>query len=158
MSFIVLVLVQVLVLNHIHLFDCATPLIYVYLAIPMRRDYPRWGVLLWCFSIGLCIDIFSNTPGVAAASMTLIGLLQPYLLSMFILRDSPDDLLPTYKTLGVTKYIFYVLMIVIVYCLAFFTIEVFNFYNSLQWAECVGGSIIVTSILILALENLVKRR
>ena len=32
--FVVLLLVQGLVLNHIHLFDCATPLIYIILVLP----------------------------------------------------------------------------------------------------------------------------
>lgn len=42
--------------------------------------------------MGLCIDVFANTPGVAAASMTFIGLLQPYLFELFVPRDSADDL------------------------------------------------------------------
>ena len=45
--FIVLLLVQVLVLNHIHLFGYATPLLYVYFAMPIRRHQPRWLTLLW---------------------------------------------------------------------------------------------------------------
>lgn len=77
--FVVLVLVQGLVFNHIHLFNCATPLLYIIMVLHFRRNHPRWAVLLWCFMMGLCIDVFANTPGVATASMTLVGLLQPYL-------------------------------------------------------------------------------
>lgn len=72
--FLGLLLVQVLVLNHVHLFGYGTPLPYIYFAISFRRGYPKWGVLVWSFLLGLCIDMFSNTPGVAAASMTLAGL------------------------------------------------------------------------------------
>ncbi|HEY9550935.1 MAG TPA: rod shape-determining protein MreD, partial [Prevotella sp.] len=102
--FVVLLLVQVLVLNRIHLFNCATPMLYVYFMLLFRRNYPRWGILLWGFCIGLCVDIFSNMPGVAAASMTFIGLIQPYLLALFIQRDSPDDLQPSINTLGLAKF------------------------------------------------------
>ena len=77
-AFVVLLLVQALVLNRIHLFNCATPLLYVYVAMLFRRNFPRWAILVSCFTMGLCVDIFSNTPGVAAGAMTLIGLLQPY--------------------------------------------------------------------------------
>lgn len=77
--FVVLVLVQGLVFNHIHLFNCATPLLYIFMVLHFRRNHPRWSVMLWSFMMGLCIDVFANTPGVAAASMTFIGLLQPYL-------------------------------------------------------------------------------
>ncbi len=78
--FIVLCLVQGLVLNHINLLGCATPLLYVYMALTFPRGYPRWAELLWCFFLGLSVDTFTNTPGVAAASMTLVGVLQPYIL------------------------------------------------------------------------------
>ena len=151
--FIILVLVQALVLNHIHLFDCATPLLYIYFVLPTRRNQSRWVTLLWCFALGICIDMFSNTPGVAAASMTFIGLLQPYLLSLFIQRDSPDDLRPSFKVLGAVKYPFYTIFIVLIYCLLFFTLEAFNFYNWLQWIECVGGSAVLTILLILTIDN-----
>ena len=92
--FVVLVLVQGLVFNHIHLFNCATPLLYILMVLHFRRNHPRWSVMLWSFMMGLCIDVFANTPGVAAASMTFIGLLQPYLFELFVPRDSADDLEP----------------------------------------------------------------
>ena len=81
MFFIAVVLVQVLVCNNIHLFDYAMPMIYVYFLMMFRRDYPRWGILLWCFALGITLDAFSNTPGVASASATLIGLLQPFIFA-----------------------------------------------------------------------------
>lgn len=155
--FVVLLLVQALVLNYVHLFDCATPLLYVYFVLPTRRDQPQWATLLWCFFMGLCVDTFSNTPGVSAASMTLVGLLQPYLLRLFIQQDSPEDLRPSMKVLGPVKYSFYTLIIVAVYCLAFFTLEAFNFFNWLQWLACVGGSMAVTMLLILVIDNFRKK-
>ena len=99
LTFIILCLVQVLVLNHINILGCATPLLYVYFIMQFRRGFPKWAVLTWSFAIGLCTDVFSNTPGVGAASSTLLGLLQPYLLSLFTQRDSPDDMKPTMKEL-----------------------------------------------------------
>ncbi len=93
-TFVVLVLVQGLVFNHIHLFNCATPLLYIIMVLHFRRNHPKWAVLLWCFMMGLCVDVFANTPGVAAASMTAVGLLQPYLFELFVPHDSADDLEP----------------------------------------------------------------
>ena len=51
--FVVLCLVQVLILNHIHLFDIAIPLLYVYFTITFRRGIPKWIILLWSFALGL---------------------------------------------------------------------------------------------------------
>ena len=40
---IVFALAQGLVLGNIHLFNCATPLLYVYFALLFPRNYPRWA-------------------------------------------------------------------------------------------------------------------
>lgn len=151
--FLLFCLVQALVFNHIHLLGCATPLLYVMFVLLFRRNYPKWGILLWSFALGLSIDTLSNTPGVSAASLTLLGALQPYVLEAFIPRDCVDDLLPGMRTLGVAKYIYYVIIMAFVYSLAFFSLEMFNFFNWQHWAECIGGSWILTVLLILAIEN-----
>lgn len=155
--FVVLLLVQVLVLNHIHLFGYATPMIYVYFIITFARNYPKWGILVWSFCLGLCVDVFSNTPGVAALSMTTTAVLQPYLLDLFMQRDSETDLLPSFSTLGVSRYVYYVLLMTVIYCLLFFTVETFTFFNCLQWALSVSGSTVLSVILILVVDNLRKR-
>ena len=154
--FVVLVLVQGLVFNHIHLFNCATPLLYIIMVLHFRRNHPRWAVLLWCFMMGLCIDVFANTPGVAAASMTLVGLLQPYLFELFVPRDSADDLEPSVRTIGMVSYFLYVLIIVLVYNLLFFTLETFNFFNWMQWLMCIGGSTVITMVMVMAIEGFRK--
>ena len=156
--FFVLCLAQVLVLNNIHLFGYATPLLYVYFPLTLRRGTPRWAVLLWCFAMGLAVDIFSSTPGVASASMTLVGLIQPYVLTLFAPRDSADDLRPSPITLGVSKYVNYIIIIVLLYTLTFFSLEAFNLYNWTQWALCTASSAVLTIVLILVIENIRRKR
>jgi len=156
-AFILLVAVQGLVLNHIHLLGVATPLLYVYFVMKFRRHHPRWSILLWSFFMGLCIDIFSNTPGVAAASMTLLAFVQPYIVELFVSHDSDDDLLPSMAEMGVPKFVYYTLIMVVLYTLVFFSLEAFNFSNPLQWLLRIGSSTLLTVILILAIENLNRR-
>lgn len=155
--FIILVLVQVLVFNHIHLFGYATPLLYVYFDLPARRGFSKWALLLWAFLLGICVDIFSNTPGLASASMTLIALIQPYLLELFVPRDSPEDLKPSFASLGAAKYMFYTFILVFIYCIVFFLLEIFSFFNWMQWLFSAGGSMLITLVLVWVIENLVKR-
>lgn len=152
-AFIILCLVQVLVLNHINLFGCATPLLYVYFIILFRRGFPMWAILLWSFLLGLCIDLFSNTPGVAASSCTLVGLLQPYLLNLFVSRDSADDLKPAPATLGTGKYLWYSFIIVLIYNVLFFTVEAFSFFNWQQWLMDIGGSTLLTYLTIAVIAS-----
>ena len=151
--FLLFCLVQALVFNHIHLLGCATPLLYVLFVLLFRRNYPKWGILLWSFALGLSLNTLSNTPGVSAASLTLLGALQPYILEIFIPRDCMDDLPVGMSTLGVGKFIWFVVIMTMIYSLVFFSLEMFTFFNWMHWAECVGGSWLLTVVLILAIEN-----
>lgn len=150
---VVFCLVQVLVLNHIHLFGFATPLLYTYFVLMFRRGYPRWGILLWSFTLGVMLDTFSNTPGIASASLTLLGALQPYFLAPFIPRDSVPDMLPSMRTLGFLPFCYYTAILAFFYSLVFFSLEMFSFFNWKYWMECVFGSMVLTMALILAIDN-----
>ena len=156
MIFVVLCLAQALVFNHIHLFGCATALLYVYFVIMLPRNYPRWATLLWSFFLGLGVDIFSNTPGMASASLTLVGLVQPFLLTLFIPREAPENMKTAASTLGFTKFLTFATMLVLLHCLAFFTIEAFSFFNWMQWAMNITGTTLLTLLLIIVLEGIRK--
>ena len=153
----VLVLAQALVLNHIHLFGYATPLLYVYFVVSFPRNYPKWGILLWSFLLGLNVDAFSNTPGVAASAMTLIGLIQPYLLELFMQRDSEDDFQPSINSMGAGKYIYFTLLLTFIYCIVFFTVEMFTFFNWLQWILNILTSTLLSLLFIIVIDSLRKR-
>ena len=150
--FFLFILAQVLVLGRIHLFHYATPLFYVYFVVLFPRNHPKWAVLLWSFMLGLLIDSFTNTPGLASFSLTLIAAIQPYAFEIFVPRDSDENLVPSVKALGVAKYSFYVSMLVFLYCLVFYTLEIFSFINWLQWVLCVIGSTLITLLLIATFE------
>ena len=154
LAFVLLCLVQALILNRIRLLGFATPLLAVYFVITFHRGYPKWAILIWSFLLGLCLDSFSNTPGVAAASMTFVALLQPYLLEPFVPRDSPDDLKVSARSLGWGKFASLSFFLVVIYVLVFFSLEAFTFYNWQQWLMCIGGSIVLTYLFILVIENL----
>jgi rod shape-determining protein MreD len=151
--FVVLCLVQVLILNHIHLFDLAIPLLYVYFTITFQRGTPKWMILLWSFALGLAIDVFSNTPGLASASLTLIAVIQPYLLELFVPRDSAENLEVSISTLGIGKFIIYSAVLLVVYCLVFFALEAFSFFNWQYWLACAGASSLLTFALMMAIES-----
>jgi len=150
--FLLLILAQVIVLGRIHLFNCATPLLYVWFVILFPRNYPKWAILLWSFAMGLFIDIFSNTPGLAAASMTLVAVIQPYFFELFVPRDSADNLEPSMAAIEPVKYTYYVSTLVLLYCVVFYSLEFFSFFNMLQWLLCVVGSTLVTLLLVFTFE------
>ena len=143
---------QVLVLGQIHLFHYATPLLYVYFVTQFPRNHAKWAILLWSFMMGLLVDTFFNTPGVAAASLTLIGAIQPYYFELFVPRDSAEDLMPSLRNISPTKYAYYIVPLVSLYCMLFFSLEMFTFFNWLQWLLCVVSSALVTLLLIFTFE------
>ena len=99
--FLLLLLLQVLVFNHIHIMGYATPMPYVYFLLILPSDTPRWLYILLGFLLGVLIDIFGNTPGMAAATMTAIGLITPLLFNLFGPRDrdKDDNILPSMRTM-----------------------------------------------------------
>ena len=151
--FLGLCMAQILILNHIHLFGVAIPLLYVYFVITFHRSTPKWAILLWSFALGLAIDVFSNTPGLAAGSLTLIAIIQPYLLELFVPRDSIDELEVSVKVLGWGNFISFSAVLILIFCLAFFAVEAFTFYNWVHWLTSAGSSAALTLILILAIES-----
>lgn len=152
LSFVILCFGQVLVFNHIRLFGCAMPLLCVYFAITIPRGYPKWASLLWCFTLGLAVDVFSNTPGVGTGSMTLVAMMQTYLLELFVPRDSIPNLESSLSTIGITKFATMAFILVFVYCLTFYMLEMFSFFNWLQWLLNVVASTLLTFVLIMAFE------
>lgn len=151
--FLILLAAQVLILNHVHLLDVAMPLLYIYFAITFRRGFPRWVILLSCFFMGLIVDMFSSTPGLAAGTMTLVGFIQPFLVERTAPRDSAEDMEISVATLGYGGFAFLSGVITAIYCLVFFTLEAFSFFEWLVWLERIIASSLLTWILILAIES-----
>ena len=155
-SFIALCLLQVVVLNHIHLFSVATPLFYIIFILHFPSNYSRSGIMLWCFAMGIVIDCFGNTPGVASASMTLLGALQPYILRRFMSHEV-EEMVPSLSVLGVQSFFSYLSCVTLLYCLLYFSLEMFSFAHLSYWIENVIGSTILTVLLIFVVEIVRKR-
>lgn len=150
--FFLFVLAQVFVFGRIHLFHYATPLFYVYFVALFPRNYPKWSILVWSFLLGLFIDTFSNTPGLSSFSLTLIAAIQPYVFEIFVSREAAENLEPSAKAIGPLKYSAYISMLVFLYCVVFYTLEIFSFFNWEQWIFCVIGSTVLTLLLIATIE------
>ncbi|MBQ6964762.1 MAG: rod shape-determining protein MreD [Bacteroidaceae bacterium] len=154
----VLLCVQVLILNHVHLLGYLTPLIIGYMMVCFHRGTSRVSALLWGFAIGLIFDMFSNTAGMASASCTLIGLIQPPLCDAFAPRDAAEDFTPSFQTLGFWSYITYVFIIMLVLHGGFYLLDAFTLANwPLTLAAIIGSSFMAT-LLIMFIELLVRSR
>ena len=85
--FVGLVLLQVLILNNVHIAGYATPFLYIYLILKFESDVSRNALMLWAFFLGLAVDVLSDTPGMNAAATVLLAFLRPTFLRLFVPRD-----------------------------------------------------------------------
>lgn len=89
--------------------------------------------------------------------MTAVGLVQPYLLELFLSRDSAEDLRPDPGTLG-TAYYWYAFMLIFAFCFLFFTIEMFSFFNWQHWLLCILGSTLLTFVICMAIASVSRQQ
>ncbi len=151
--FLLLLFLQVLVFNHIHIFGYATPMPYVYFLLLLPNNTSRWLYVLLGFLLGLTIDIFSNTPGMAAASMCLSGLLVPPLVKLLTPTDKENETFtPSASSMEWSSFLHLTTYAVIINTLTFFCIEYFSFHNWQVLLINIVGSSVLTLLFIIAIE------
>jgi len=154
--FAALVLIQVLVLNNVHIAGYATPYIYIYLMVKMSSGISRSEMMLWGFFLGLTIDIFSDTPGMNAAATTFVAFIRPSFLRLFSMRDSTDEYVPAIKTIGISPFIKYVILCVLLHHTTLLMIESFSLFDLNTLLMKIGTSTLVTVLCIMGIEGLRK--
>ncbi|MGN0234029.1 MAG: rod shape-determining protein MreD [Bacteroidaceae bacterium] len=123
---LLLLALQALILNHMNLWGIGTPMIGVLLLVYLPMNTSRTAAILWGFSIGLLTDIFSNTPGMGSAAMTLTAMLRPSILDMQAPKDAPEDLIPTYHSMGTWNHVRYIFTLFLVHHTCYFMLESFS--------------------------------
>ncbi|MBR1446633.1 MAG: rod shape-determining protein MreD [Alloprevotella sp.] len=153
---LLLVGLQAVVFNHVHFFGYATPMPYVYLLLILPSTTPRWAFLLIGFLLGLTCDLFTNTPGMAAAATTALAFVLPPMLRLFVPRDFDEDamLLPSVSTMEWWPFMRYALFAVLLHHALFFILESFTFFRPLSLLLDTLGSTLLTLLLIAIFEAL----
>ena len=110
-----LALLQILFLNRISLFGYVTPLFYIWMIARFDSTMSRSSTLLWAFFLGLLIDIFSGTPGLNAASATLLAMCQPGLVKLFVALDRHDVFMPNSVSMGGRPFAGYIFLVILLH-------------------------------------------
>lgn len=155
--FVILVLIQVLVLDHVLFLGYINPYLYLFFIIYLPITTKRVNTLIIGFLLGLCIDIFNDTGGVHAASTLFIAYVRPIILRLSF------GLSYDYNTLKLTKADFknqfiYVLLMVFIHHLLMFSLEYFSIN---YWVEIMKNTVfssIFSFILILMLLRLIRNK
>lgn len=158
LMFVVLVVTQSVIFNHIALFSVALAFVFIYFIIrlPIALDGSR--VIALSFLIGLAIDIFSDTPGMNALASTCVGGARRTMLRLYVPRDEDvNGSQPSIHSLGFGVFAKYVLTMSLLYCVLVFMIEALSFFNPTLLLMRVLASAMLTSVLILAIDSLTDR-
>lgn len=154
--FVTMMLLQILVCNHIALFNVAIPIVFIYFIIRLPISLNTSFLLTLSFLAGFIIDIFSDTLGVNSLACTFLAVLKKPVFFAYVDKDDrTKDLLPSVATLGIGTYSKYLFSMIIIYCLLVFSIEYFNFANVKDIVILSASSCTLTFIVLLATDCLI---
>jgi len=128
LRFFFLIFFQVLILNNINLGGYINPLFYVYFILLLPFNTPRWLLLVLSFFLGLGIDLFTNTPGLNAASCVVMAFFRPFVITL--ISSGPESLIgesPALKNQGLKWFLYYSMILVLIHHLFLFYLEIFRF-------------------------------
>lgn len=156
---LLLLLLQAILFNRIHLFGVAVPLVFIYVIFRLPVDLSTVWVLTVSFILGLVVDIFSNTPGMNALACTLLAFIRKPVLLLYLPHGNDyASEKPSLREFGMWLYVRYALTLTFLYCASLFVIESFSFFDLPYMLLRIAGSTLLTFILILCIDSLNQQR
>jgi len=152
--FMLLVLFQVLVLNNIQFLGYINPYLYILFILVLPVQMPRWFLLILAFILGLTIDIFSNTPGMHAFATVFVAFFREGIIKLFTNIEEGNNPTPSFHTFGVSAFVKYVVLIVIIHHTTLFLLEAFSFAHFWIMLTKILLSSLVTIMLILGIQSI----
>ncbi len=156
-SFLLLLLAQGLVLNHINFLGYINPFIYVLFILTYPTSNNRVLFLFLSFLLGLCVDVFSDSGGVHAAASVFLAYARPPILkfSFGMLYDHQGI---KFNQSEFGSFITYVTFGVVTHHLVLFSLEFFNFSEIVEILKKVVFSSIFTIIVCLITNIIFSRK
>ena len=154
---LLIIALQALVFNHVHIYGYATPFICVYFILTLPLSTPRWAKLLWGFGIGLVQDMFANTPGIMAATLTMVAMLQNFLLTLLGAQNNEDKdeaVSPSLISLGMIPFLRYMAVGVLLQNTLFYLLVTFSFASFTDIVLNITGSTILSFLIIWFIESI----
>ena len=156
--FVVLVLLQVLVINHIRLGGYVHPYIYMIFIMLLPFSTPKWQLLVLGFALGLTVDLFTGTLGLHAGATTLMAFCRPSIIKLVSGNQKFENITePNLGQLGGIWFFRYALCMVFIHHLALFFLESFSFRLIGQVMLRILLSVPVSIFLIMMILYIFKR-
>lgn len=154
----VLMILQVVVLNHIHLGMYAIPMVMVLFVAWAPLNTPSIRLMIASFFSGLILDTFSGTTGMSAAALTCAAFVQHPLLSALVPKETMETAEPSYSTMGTVRYLTYLFTLFLIHHIVFFALEDFSFADFPGVSMSCLTSLVVSYPLGLLLDYVRRKR
>lgn len=157
--FIVVVLLQVLIFNHVALFSVAVPFIFILFLIRLPLDFNLNLLYTLAFLLGFSIDLFSDTPGVNSLSCLILAAMKRPIFYAYVPRDDKTvNMIPSLSTMGWAVYSKFLISMTSLFCLLNFSIEYFSFASVNEIIIMTAASSVLTFLIIMAADSLIVTR
>ena len=155
------ILVQVYVLDNIHLNQMVTPYIYFLFILWLPFRMGRTWQMIIAFAAGFALDSFRHNPGFHTAACVLIAYLRPFLINLLIPQEGAETNYeePSIKSMGgILPYLFYAGVLTLVHHGWLFILEAWQFGNFWYFLVKTLLSTAVSLVLIIITEMLFVRQ
>jgi len=157
--FLLLLVLQVLVLNHIYFYGFLNPYVYILFILLLPFETPGWLLLALSFLSGLVVDLFTGTLGLHAAASVFTGFVKPGVIKLVGEKPEYDSTTqPTLKEMGFKWFLAFSATMTFLHHLALNFIDVFTFREFWQTLLRVILSSVFTLIFILIIQYIFTSR
>ena len=159
--FILFILVQVFVLNHVPpLHHLINPYLYFLFILWLPFKIGRRSLMFLGLLTGLALDYFTKTPGLHAAPCVLIAYLRPFIINILITQEGTEANYeePSIKSMGFSSYFVYVSVVTLIHHALLFLLEALQFAGILYFLGKTLLSVAISLVLILITELLFVRK
>ena len=152
-GFILLILFQGLLLNNIEFGGYVVPFLYVVFILSLPFEMPNWMVLVLAFVLGIAIDSFSSTLGMHTSAAVFMAFCRYYLLKILEPRGGYEfNSKPNVQDMGVTWYVFYAVILILLHHLFLFYVESFKLTQFFYTFGRALSSSLFTLVLVMAVQ------
>ncbi len=158
---ILFMLVQVYVLDKIHLHQMITPYLYFLFILWLPFKMKRAWLMAIAFIFGFTLDSFQHNPGFHAAACVLIAYIRPFLVNIFIPQEGADTNFeePSIKSMGgVVSYAVFISVLCLFHNAWLFLLEAWQFGNIWYFLVKTILSTVISIALIIITELIFVRK
>ena len=157
--FVLLMAIQLLVLNHVYLGGYVMPMLYVLFVLMLPTDMGRIPMLLTAFGTGFLVDVMNNMLGFHALACTLLAMMRILFADRILTRGEPVTIeVPSIYTVTPQYFISYLMLMLGMFYLVFFTVELFGFRSFGGVVLATVASTVVTTLMAVLYQYIFLRK